>query len=74
MVFVTASAADVTITLPPAAHCARDMVMVKKVLGTYKARIVPQGTDKIDGGSLLELTEVTATFTLYSDGTTWHVA
>jgi len=73
MVFVSATAADVTVTLPAASECEKDVVRVKKVFGVYKVRIVPKGTDVVDGGSLLEITELMAAYTLYSDGATWHV-
>lgn len=73
MVFASATAADITVTLPPAEECLKDVVRVKKVFGVYKVRIVPQGTDVVDGGSLLEIKELMAAYTLYSDGDTWHV-
>lgn len=73
MVFVTASTADVTITLPPAASCPQDTIMVKKVYGNYAVKIVPQGSDVIDNQSLVTLLELMAAYTLYSDGAAWHL-
>lgn len=70
---VTASAAIVVLTLPLASKVSEETTMIKKVSGTYAVRVVPQGTDKVDGGTLLEITELMAAYTLYSDGTNWHV-
>lgn len=73
MVFATASSADITITLPPAASCPQDTVLVKKVAGNFAVKIAAQGSDKIDNLSLITLLELMAAYTLYSDGAAWHL-
>lgn len=73
MVFATASTADITITLPPAASCPQEPILVKKVAGNYAVKVVPQGADRIDSVSLITLLELMAAYTLYSDGAAWHL-
>lgn len=73
MGFVSATAADVVVTLPLAAAVRDGTLLVKKVFGAHTVRIVPQGADTIDGGVLVEIKELMAAFSLYSDGVTWHL-
>ncbi len=73
MALVSATAADVVLTLPAAADVADEASMVKKVLGAHKVIIAAQGTDEIDGVASIEITTPMAAFSLFSDGTTWHV-
>ena len=73
MVFASASASDITITLPNAADVTEELTMIKKVFGVHKVIVTAQGTDSIDGAATLEITELMAAFTLFSDGVTWHV-
>ena len=73
MALVSATAADVVLTLPAAADVADEAPMVKKVLGAHKVIIAAQGTDEIDGVASIEITTPMAAFSLFSDGTTWHV-
>lgn len=73
-VLVDASAAAITITLPPAANHPSKRYEVKKLDASANAvTIVPSGTETIDGAANLDSATQGDSVVLKSDGTNWRI-
>jgi hypothetical protein len=72
---VGAISATITITLPPAASCARRFIIIVDEAGTANAtrQIVAarSGTDTVNGGTSVAITASRGNLRLYSNGTNW---
>jgi hypothetical protein len=72
VVLADTSATGVSITLPAAADFAGSRYTLTRVAGDNNLTVLPSGSDTINGGNSLELTQIGHSVQLVSDGSAWQ--